>query len=144
MTPVKQTILHDPENGVFGNCAQAAFASIFELPLGDVPHFADGADNTKEGGLIYEKALLDWLSTMGYSSISLQIVPEYLELWCDHIAKRTEYHLISGMSPRFPDSRHLVVAKNGEIIHDPHPDNTGLLPPTDDEPWYFEIIVKRF
>jgi len=143
MTPVKQTISHDPANGYYGNCAQASYASLFDLPLSQVPHFAEGADNTKEGGVIYERNLLNWLSTMGYSAVSFQVIPEYRDLWVDYIIKRTEYHLISGMSPRFPDTGHLVVGRNGEIIHDPHPSNDGLLPPTDDNPWYFELIVKR-
>ena len=35
-----QTILHDPDNGLLGNCMQAAIATVLGLGMEDVPHFA--------------------------------------------------------------------------------------------------------
>jgi hypothetical protein len=139
MHPVKQTILHDPDDGKFGNCAQAAFASLFELPIEEVPHFADGLDNSIKDGTVFNTRVREWLNTMGYGTIVLNMVPENIEEWKPFIPY---HHLIAGLSPRHPGTYHVVVGKGGEIVHDPHPDDTGLLPPTDDDPWYFEFIVK--
>jgi len=140
MTPIKQTILHDPDNGLYGNCAQAAFASLFDLPIDDVPHFGDGLNEGEKDGIIYDGRVQTWLKTMGYG---LFVLPVHCNLkeWQDYIANVADHHLISGRTER--NTQHAVVGKRGVVIHDPHPSNAGLLSPTDDEPWYFEFIVKR-
>ena len=35
------------------------------------------------------------------------------------------YYLVVGQSPR-GDFKHIVVYENGKMVHDPHPDGTGL------------------
>lgn len=50
MTPVDQTILHDPQTGAIGNCMQAAIASLLDLPLDAVPHFAALSEEPAEVG----------------------------------------------------------------------------------------------
>ena len=65
MIPVFQTILADPERadghnaeGIAGNCYQAALASVLELPLEQVPHFAqDGVHWCESSG--------EWLTARG-------------------------------------------------------------------------------
>jgi len=42
MTPHKQLIKHDPDNGTFGDCHRTCFAMILDLHPTDVPHFNDG------------------------------------------------------------------------------------------------------
>ena len=37
------------------------------------------------------------------------------------------YHLICGPSPRGGGMSHATVGRNGEIVHDPHPDGTGVV-----------------
>src|SRR6185312_8139263 len=41
MIPVRQQVQHDPARGHHGDCHRAALASLFELPISEVPHFAD-------------------------------------------------------------------------------------------------------
>lgn len=51
--------------------------------------------------------------------------------------KDNSHYLVTGVSPRNPDIKHVCIYKNGELWHDPHPDNTGIL--TED---YFQYIEK--
>ena len=107
MKPVDQTKLHDPENGVNGNCMAASFASILELPLSEVPNFEDmGEDN-------YFSALTSWLENLGFTLVQWQS-----ETWLPG------YCLAMGMSER--GVNHQVVFKNGVLAHDPHPSRAGI------------------
>jgi len=110
MIEVKQTKLHDPENGVNGNCWRACIASILSLPIDDVPAFED------EEKFDFE-SLRDWLREIDATMV------------CTLNPKRHEprgYTIAVGWSPRFEGVLHCVVAWNGKLIHDPHPDNTFL------------------
>lgn len=106
MTPVQQTIF-GPERG---NCLQAAVASLFDLPLDDVPHFIDEGNR-------WWIALQDWLRPRGLHCV-------YSSASSIEIAQ-PGYYLMVGKSPRH-DQAHVVIAKDGEMVHDPHPDGTGL------------------
>jgi len=39
--PVKQTIIHNPDNGMYGDCFRACVASLLEKPIEKVPHFCN-------------------------------------------------------------------------------------------------------
>lgn len=59
MIPVMQQIVGDGLEGrPIGDCLRACVASIFELPLLDVPHFA-------ELGPGWFQVMLEWLRPMG-------------------------------------------------------------------------------
>jgi hypothetical protein len=47
------------------------------------------------------------------------------------------YHVISGPGPR--GCHHSVVGLNGKMVHDPHPDRTGL-----EEAQMWDFLIKRF
>lgn len=110
MIPVYQTIFGAPD----GNCFQACIASVLELPLDDVPHFCKG-DNPH-----WMRDTLDFLRPVGLSLLTVHL-PEGLDAedlpdaWC----------VLSGPGPR--GHRHSVVGRGGMMVHDPHPDGTGLL-----------------
>lgn len=113
MIPITQTITYDPTPGApLGNCWQTAIASVLELELDDVPHFVqvdeDGGDN-------WYYYTWFWLWYRGH-----QLVSVYRHLY------NNEYYLVTGKSPR-GDFHHVVVYQNGKMVHDPHPDGTGLL-----------------
>lgn len=113
MIPVTQTLLHDPDNDIRGNCLQACLASIFEDDIENIPHFVEytGADwfDRMNRWLIENKqcyilAITDWDKA-------------------NHIFHG--YSIMNGTSPR--GVKHSVVAYNNQMIHDPHPDNNGLV-----------------
>lgn len=115
MKPAKQTKLHisDKQNG---NCMNAAFASILELDIEDIPHFEDMPEcgqGTKENPSWW-KALNDWLWQMGF----------YLETRNGSQGMPPVYFIANGPSPR--GLEHSVIYKGTEMVHDPHPSNEGL------------------
>jgi hypothetical protein len=123
VSEVTQTILYDPEMqklGVYGNCLQAAVASLLDRPLDSVPHFS----------------LFLWWNGA-------------LELWArgedltvhtkdtDTIPERR--CIVGGKSPR--GVAHVVIGEGGKVAWDPHPSRAGLTTVTDVmwfEPWKHE------
>lgn len=110
MKPVHQTIFGEKK----GNCLQACLSSIFGVPIYSFPHF----QSEKSGW--YEAFSQHMIERFGLQPVELEISDSPGWLW---IPKG--YHLVNGKSPR-GDFYHSVVGKNGNIVHDPHPDGTGL------------------
>jgi hypothetical protein len=116
MKPVDQSILRDPANGQYGDCMRACVASLLELPIDRVPHFFDGGCDSAE----FDKRLADYLDQHGLIELSMPA----------HVAQRTHYtrdchHLMYGYSER--GTFHAVVARNGLVVHDPHPSKVGII-----------------
>ena len=108
MKPIDQTKLHDPKNGVNGNCMAASFASILEIPLSEIPKFEDMMDKDD-----WFSVLTTWIEGLGFTIVLWQ--PEtYPPGYC----------LAMGMSER--GVKHQVVLKNGVLAHDPHPSRAGI------------------
>ncbi len=131
MTPTKQTILHDPANGLHGNCLSAVLASLLHLPIEDVPLFIDP--------VTWVKDLNAWLRPFGLAYCMV----EDFECHIDAYGIDGLWHEVSGNTSRSKDVIHACVAKDGELVFDPHPDNTGLTKITCHgffialEPWRF-------
>ena len=117
MKPVMQTKLKPPK----GNCWAACVASVLELPLEDTPDIefeqVDAAPDAPDV-LAFWKRWREWLCcrNLGVQSMGL-----------------TEGHpvpmgilIVTGRSPRGP-WQHSVVYKDGELVHDPHPEGGGVL-----------------
>jgi hypothetical protein len=117
MTPVMQTV-----TGRGGNCFAACLASILELPITAVPNFFDLAPD--EPGPWW-KAVRDWLRPRGFGIITLSFedAKSWDELCLDG------YHIVSGKSPRLEGAHHSTVWHRGRMVHDPHPDQSGIPAP---------------
>lgn len=102
MTPITQTRVGDD-----GNCLPACIASILEIPLSAVPEL--GGDD-------------EWLDNLngflaGYGK-------RYTRVAAKGDVAPVGYHTVEGISPR--GGLHACVAKDGQLVHDPHPlDGTG-------------------
>ncbi|MDT0435624.1 MULTISPECIES: hypothetical protein [Streptomyces] len=105
-----QTILHDDPAGRPGNCLQAVVASLLELPLHTVPHFAAGGEDWLE-------RLVGFCHGHGYA---LYTVPD---------GAPCPYGMAWGLSPR--GVRHAVCWEADHMSHDPHPSRAGLLTVTE-------------
>jgi len=112
---VTQTILAGREDGVPGNCIQAAVASLLSLPIDAVPHFLLWR--------IWSRALSDWLAERDLA-IRVRYVTEI----------PTERCIVAGRSPR--GVAHVCVAEGGAIVWDPHPSRDGLVSVA--EAWFIE------
>jgi hypothetical protein len=115
VTPLLQTILGtDDPTQMPGNCLQAALASLLDLPLDDVPHFV-GDDWATNGERYWSAEWYRWCERRGLSlAHGRQPAPG-------------EYYLAAGSSPRGVDRSHIAVYRDGQLVHDPHPDGTGLV-----------------
>lgn len=106
--------------GMYGNCLSACVASILELPLRDVPWFADPSEKGKSD---WYHSLRDFCLKHGFEPVYHYIQREKMDEGITYPLDR--YHMISGISPR--GYSHAVVGFNGKIVHDPHPDGGGLI-----------------
>lgn len=115
MIRVYQTIFgNDPRNP--GNCFQACVASLFDLPLEDVPHFVAEKN--------WWRFLEQWLLQFGLYPVNIEykgFMPQ-------------GYTILNGKSPR--GYAHSVIVKGGRIVHDPHPAGGGV------EPEDYTVFVK--
>jgi hypothetical protein len=110
---VTQTIFANDELnklGIYGNCMQAAVASLMNLPLEAVPHFGAFDD--------WPAAMALWARGRGLlmKGERTNVIPE----------RRC---LVGGDSPR--GFKHMVVGGNGRVLWDPHPSRDGLVKVTE-------------
>ena len=131
MKPVKQKYIVIPDKQA-GDCWRACLASILECDI-DLFHAPEWKDDWSD----YYPKVLKVLEDLGYQWIGYTI--ENMDS-CPLDAPDTDGYVVAvGKSPRStPDKRtnHAVVWKNG-IVHDPHPDNTGI-----NDIITFEILTK--
>jgi hypothetical protein len=124
MTPVKQTKFHDIDGK--GNCLEACCASLLDMKIEDVPDMRD----EKWFGVMW-----NLFQDHGYEIISCMDTDN-----CMSYKGIDGYYIVAGESPRgvhIPGG-HGVIYKNGKLVHDPHPDNTGLI-----DPWYGIMIEPK-
>ena len=106
MIPIDQTLFK--QDGVSGNCMQAAVASLMEMPLEQVPHFAHSGSPEVCWDLFE-----DWFNEQGYTVRFSGIVDKN----CNYLAA----------GPTVRGTQHMVVMHGDKVIHDPHPSRAGLL-----------------
>jgi hypothetical protein len=117
MTPVTQTIVANQIPGVRGNCIQACVASILDLPIDKVPHFGMIADAKSR-----LSAIDGFLNKYGYRLVGFAPASEINN---PTLARGVNgYVIASGISPR--NRAHVVIYKNGKMVHDVHPARKGL------------------
>jgi len=125
MIPVDQTIC----NFTNGNCFQACVASIFELPLDDVPSFmGNGPD-------YFNERVQAWCDEMNLIFMDVKIID--IEVLAYYF--RGVHIIVTGKSPRDPENMHCVVWKDGQIVHDPHPSKDGLV----GDPEIFSVFIVK-
>lgn len=122
MIPVNQTIFYDPNpDSIGGNCFQACVASIFELPLDEVPHFC--SSQTDDSWFLQFDS---WCER----NYNLQPILLKAPFTPNGTFFGEGYGLRCGHSPR--GCLHSVVILDGNIVHDPYPESTGLVDHIDD------------
>lgn len=129
MKPVKQKYRHDPGNGIYGDCDRACIASMLELTCDDVPHFFDGPE--REDPEKAFKARREWLEERGVEFFVLNLLPGDMtpEGMINYLSIRNpgKYFLLTGESRN--GTGHVVICRDGEIVHDPSLDGSGIVGP---------------
>ncbi|MCW2764008.1 MAG: hypothetical protein JWR85_4209 [Marmoricola sp.] len=140
MTPHKQLFRHKPPE-TYGDCARTVYACMLDIQPADVPHFGELYWDKPEE---WRKAELDWFNSQGYQLLTLAY-SDKLENIHGSIATLNPnvYYMLSGTSRN--ECNHLVICRNGEIVHDPAQDDSGIIGPCDDGYyWIYYIIPNRF
>lgn len=118
MTPQDQEFAHSATTQ--GDCQRAVIASLLDLPIAEVPHFAQLAAESTDKVYGFWGGVYAFCESHGY-----EYLPNINLIY--HLRSGVEvYHQISGPSPRAPGVFHAVVGCNGEIAFDPHPSRAGL------------------
>lgn len=134
MKRVLQEFMHDPANDIVGDCQRAVIASLLDLELKDVPHFGQLSGDSSEK---FWELIQEFVKQYGYQYLTVNATGSGISFFG---SDEKIYHEIAGPSPRFTDTLHAVVACNGEIVWDPHPEHTGLAGTPDD--WTYSYLVK--
>lgn len=132
MKPVWQRNRHDPANGVWGDCHRAAIASILELELDEVPHFYDEGRTAPEA----EQLEREFLASRGLVPITFtsQSDLDAMLRWIAHYNPGT-CHLLGGQSRN--GVMHTVICCDGQIVHDPSLDQSGIVGPQPGTEYYW-------
>lgn len=125
MTPQTQTVLAERDDGhssdgIPGNCLQAVVATLLDLELDQVPHFA-----------VY----VDWFAAMrrwarerdgDFTYFEFPVPEQYAAGW-ESVRGWGGYVILGGSSPRGPFGHVVVGTVDREVVHDPHPSRAGLV-----------------
>lgn len=133
MTPQKQLIQHDPENGLYGDCQRTCVAVILDLHPSEVPHFCDG----DAGDWAAKQA--DWLRARGLGCATVaydgSASLEQVMIWTSRQSPDVPMILLGKSSL---GGNHVVVVQNGEIVCDPS--GNGILGPSVEGIWEVSMI----
>lgn len=122
-----------------GNCWQTVIACLLDVEPEELPvqglydWWVKEADEVKQYGPSYHNALQDYLRThhdLTYAEIGGVVTP-LLQV------REPGWHMMTGRTVRSDANggrRHVVVARYGEVVWDPHPSRAGLL---DELRWAF-------
>lgn len=142
MTPYKGLVKHDPENGQWGDCLRTAIGCLLDLPPEVVPHFA--RKGSAETDAIVAERVERWLARRGLCRITLYLPGTYTpEEACRNLGLMNPGvpYLFSGRSRI--GSNHTVIARDGKIIHDPSPLDTGIVGPMDNDFYMVEFLGAK-
>jgi hypothetical protein len=115
------TFVDQTDFGATGNCMSACIASLFNMRVTDVPNFFATHGQEPEA---WWRGVREWLSRHNYGIMCLDVSESTtLDVYAG-------YFIVSGMSKR--GVNHAVIYRDGVMIHDPHPDRTGVKPDTID------------
>ncbi len=141
----KQLNIHDPENGVYGDCGRTVIACLLNMKPEEVPHFYDGvAEGNQEATNTALASMVSWLEAQGFAYSTIPFIGYYLSV-SEMLAYAGSvfpigYYILLGMSAN--SHNHVVVCKGDKIIHDPAIDNSGIIGPANDGHYWIELIYK--
>ena len=117
MIPVYQTKF----GRLKGNCLQAAFASVLELPLEEVPNFSEWGP-----GKFWFDPTVEWLHSVGYGLVYFQCSDpvaalEVYGIACCTVVGETERHAQVVKFVRTEGEDSDKVYWEAKVVHDPNP-----------------------
>jgi len=142
MTPHKQRFLHNPTEGIWGDCDRTAIACLLDLSPEDVPHWNDGCEGRGPVNEISALIRREWLAERGLFLVSINLIAASLaEIMEWAVTNHPDIHyLVGGSTDR--GVNHVVICRNRDMVHDPHPSGAGLSGPADDGYWWVNFLGR--
>ena len=136
MTPQKQLLRHDPDNGVYGDCFRTTLACLLDLAPAEVPHFMDGAVSDATG----VDAANAWLAKRRMMLICFPFDCG-LDLLFATMAKLNPgvHYLLTGESRS--GVNHCVVCRDDRIVWDPSLTDAGIVGPTSEGHYWINVLA---
>lgn len=135
MKPVDQIVFEDGK----GDCLRACVAAILELPVEEVPNFAEDGS--------YINGAIQYLGSRGFVTLRVDFTGEGYDSH-QYFSCPSHYAVVCGKSPRStPEKRkgHAVVGRawgwSFKVDHDPHPSRAGLAGEPESVLWIFRPIA---
>lgn len=130
MTPHKQLFLHDPDNHIYGDCWRTCIACLLNIKPEQVPHFYTKEMQDAEQ---VQTKMNEWLNAgYGLKTVDIPFLGDSLEdvQQCFKVRNDGVHYILTGKSKN-SNVNHCVICRNGEIIHDPAIDDSGIAAPCD-------------
>lgn len=142
MRPYKQTVLHEPSQGRFGDCERTALGCLLERDPETIPHFLA---RDPSGASVHEMKQ-EWLLDLGLTLACVVADSEAitLENLLTYVGDTNPglHFLLCGNSRS--GVGHVVVCRDGEIVHDPHPNDVGIVGPLDNGCYEIQFLAPSF
>lgn len=142
MTPHKQLFRHNPAEGVWGDCDRTTIACLLDLRPEDVPHWGAGCAGVGPVPDEYLTIRRAWLKERGMFLVSVPLQAEDISAvmaWAAVNHPGINY-LVGGTSKS--GVNHVVICRDHAVVHDTHPDNVGLVGPSDDGYWWVNFLGR--
>lgn len=125
MIPVYQQFKHDPANRVYGDCMRASLASVMNLPIEKVPHFArDTWCEAQQECTGFWHAVEVFLNDRDLHYVLIHVTAESSDEVANFIRnvglQNPDVYYLAGVRSK-RDINHMVVCIDGEVVHDPYP-----------------------
>lgn len=138
MRPQRQRHVHQPERGVYSDCHRAALATVFDVPIDEVPHFGIDAPSAAE----FNARVEAWLALRNVTAVNLPISGSRAEVMRSMlVAAPSAYWLLGGCNRA--GILHTVVCYGGLVVHDPSRDLPGIARPCRDGHFWATFLVPR-
>lgn len=139
----KQLFRHNPDAGVYGDCCRTVYACLLDKHPSEVPHFAEQHWDDTDA---WARAEDTYLATQGVRLVRIAFSIESTSLeqvhsWAKHSMPGL-YYVLHGTSRN--GTGHVVVCCDGEIIHDPAQDDSGIVGPIDGYHWVYVFASAQF
>jgi hypothetical protein len=139
----RQLFMHDPDNGVFGDCHRAAIACVLDMEPEQVPHFAELAFAAEQRGEQYDwrEDVERFLNAHGLTQADVQFGGATIDELFDYMEYRNPKirYLLGGMSPR--GTHHTVICVGNTFEWDPHPSDGFLVGPMEHGFWEVTFLL---
>lgn len=140
----KQTLRHDPDNGVIGDCYRTAIACLLEVEPTEVPHFYEDLGVERDLTPDEYQAPVRWLREMGFDLIEAYFDGDDIEvddiLAHQAVVNPGRYYILSGKSRN--QVNHVVICRDDGIVWDPALDDSGIIGPQNSGYYCVQWLVR--